>query len=130
MSSRVVVGVGFFFIVFGVAVIIVAPPLWSLVGLGLVLLGVLIVVRGIIHGEDTETPDRPERGGGWAPQPVQQAAAMPVSSPAPLPITSQNPVIIQVQPAPAPKVLMKCSHCGNIYDLTLGRCDRCGAPAT
>jgi hypothetical protein len=38
-------------------------------------------------------------------------------------------VVVQVQPAPAPKVLTKCAHCGNVYDLTLGRCNRCGAPA-
>jgi len=40
------------------------------------------------------------------------------------------PIVVNVQPADAPKIMMHCRHCGNLYDATKGRCDKCGAPPT
>jgi len=48
--------------------------------------------------------------------------------PPPPPPPPPSATIINVQPTPPPRVLTKCSHCGSVFDLTLGRCDRCGAP--
>jgi len=42
----------------------------------------------------------------------------------------QAPVIVNVQAPPAPQIMMHCRHCGNLYDATKGRCDKCGAPPT
>jgi hypothetical protein len=42
----------------------------------------------------------------------------------------QSPVVVHVQAPPAPQIMMHCRNCGNLYDATKGRCERCGAPPT
>jgi hypothetical protein len=54
----------------------------------------------------------------------------PGSTPPPWP--PQPAVVVQVQQAsaPPPKILTRCRNCGSMVDMLLGRCDRCGAPAS
>lgn len=58
--------------------------------------------------------------------------APPPPPPPPPPAQSgyagQGPVVVNVQAPSAPVVMMQCRHCGNIFDVTKGRCDKCGAP--
>jgi hypothetical protein len=39
-------------------------------------------------------------------------------------------VVVNIPAQQAPKIMMHCRHCGNLYDATKGRCDKCGAPPT
>jgi hypothetical protein len=39
-------------------------------------------------------------------------------------------VVVNIPAQEAPKIMMHCRHCGNLYDATKGRCDKCGAPPT
>jgi hypothetical protein len=71
----------------------------------------------------------------WADSIVKTIAAIPPPPPphpAPPPPGSggQTPVVVNVQAAAGPKIMMHCRNCGNLYDATKGRCDKCGAPPT
>jgi hypothetical protein len=55
-----------------------------------------------------------------APVPAQQFLP-------PSPSPSQSSVVVNVPAAPAPMVLMKCSHCGTVGNLLTGKCPSCGA---
>jgi len=50
--------------------------------------------------------------------------------PPPPPFSGQGGIILNVHAPAAPTVMMHCRHCGNLYDATKGRCDKCGAPPT
>jgi hypothetical protein len=39
-------------------------------------------------------------------------------------------VVVNIPAQEAPKIMMHCRNCGNLYDATKGRCDKCGAPPT
>jgi hypothetical protein len=75
--------------------------------------------------------------GAWAQGIVRAKANIPPPSPPPprepvLPpppgYGGQGPVVVNVQAPAAPTVMMHCRNCGNLYDATKGRCDKCGAP--
>ncbi len=74
-------------------------------------------------------PPSPQVGGYYPPSAVPVTRSQSAGYAAPF---GQAPIIVHVNQAPAqaPKVLMKCSHCGRIFDMAQGRCDGCGAPAT
>src|SRR5579871_3603122 len=67
------------------------------------------------------------------PEPVSRYIPVPVPPPPPPPPPSSQPatVVVQVnQAAPQPpRIMMRCRNCGSVFDMALGRCDRCGAPA-
>ncbi len=50
--------------------------------------------------------------------------------PPPPPYSSGGGIVLNVQAPAAPTIMMHCRHCGNLYDATKGRCDKCGAPPT
>lgn len=62
------------------------------------------------------------------PPPSQSSSTRPI--PSPLGLGAQTPVVVNVQAPQAPQIMMHCRHCGNLYDATKGRCDKCGAPTT
>ena len=67
----------------------------------------------------------------WIHWAISQLPAAPVPSP---PASHGGaghgavPVVVNVQPAAAPKIMLPCRNCGSLFDVSLGRCDRCGAP--
>jgi hypothetical protein len=130
-GSWVVSGFGVLFILFAVYITIVSHDLTALI-LGAVVGGVFIWLGSRLRAraersekvnQQREAVMRQFDGQLEESGRRSQAPAVSANSPPPSPT---GPVVINV---PSPKVLMKCSHCGNIYDITLGRCDRCGAPA-
>jgi len=114
-------------ILLGTAIdLLFAQPGW---GFLLLFSFIFLFVFGIFFVRDR--PDEPlqppeQVQSGPLNEPVARGLSTPSTAPLASP-TVAGPVVINVPPT---KVLMKCSHCGTIYDLTLGRCDRCGAPAT
>jgi hypothetical protein len=72
----------------------------------------------------------------WADAILRAKASIPPPPP-PLPVPPPPPgyvapghVVVNVQAPEAPKIMMHCRNCGNLYDATKGRCDKCGAPPT
>lgn len=51
----------------------------------------------------------------------------PAAAPAGPMVAAGIPVVINVAAPPAPKVMLTCRYCGNLYDAVGGRCDKCGA---
>ena len=52
-----------------------------------------------------------------------------VQAPSPPPPPSgPGQVVVNIPAQSPPKVMMPCRNCGNLNDITLGRCPRCGAP--
>ncbi len=43
---------------------------------------------------------------------------------------NQRQIVVNIPAQEAPKIMMHCRNCGNLYDATKGRCDKCGAPPT
>ena len=37
------------------------------------------------------------------------------------------PIVVNVAAPPAPKIMLTCRYCGNLFDAVGGRCDKCGA---
>ena len=37
------------------------------------------------------------------------------------------PIVVNVAAPAAPKIMLSCRYCGNLYDGVAGRCDKCGA---
>jgi hypothetical protein len=71
----------------------------------------------------------------WAAAIVATKSSTPHPPPPPPPppppgTGGQAPVVVQVQAPAAPQIMMHCRNCGNLFDVTKGRCDRCGAPPT
>lgn len=65
---------------------------------------------------------------GLAPPPPPPP--LPYLPPPPPGYGGSAPVVVNVQAPESPKIMMHCRHCGNLYDATKGRCDKCGAPPT
>jgi len=77
----------------------------------------------------------------WADAIVTAKASSPPLPPPPSPLPQnlpppppgyggQGPLVVNVQAPAAPTIMMHCRNCGNLYDATKGRCDKCGAPPT
>lgn len=49
-------------------------------------------------------------------------------SPTPFGLGAPAPIVVNIPAPTAPRIMMHCRHCGNLFDATLGRCERCGAP--
>jgi hypothetical protein len=67
-----------------------------------------------------------------SPPPIlQYVPYAPWQAPLPPPPPPPPGVVVNVQQAAPPplRVMVKCRNCGNVFDMVLGRCDRCGAPA-
>ena len=62
---------------------------------------------------------------------VPMAAPPPPYTPGPPPgYATAGQVVVNIPAQQAPRIMMHCRNCGSLYDATLGRCDKCGAPAT
>ncbi|MGP8073290.1 MAG: hypothetical protein ACLPZM_09255 [Thermoplasmata archaeon] len=80
---------------------------------------------------------------GWGQAIVTAKTSLPPPAPPPPPPPSgqaipppppgfggQGSIVFNIPAPAAPQVMMHCRHCGNLYDATKGRCDRCGASPT
>jgi hypothetical protein len=54
----------------------------------------------------------------------------PYIPPPPPGYVAPGQVVVNVPAQEPPKIMMHCRNCGNLYDATKGRCDKCGAPPT
>jgi len=123
LAGSILIALGFLIIFIGLYVTVASHDLTAIL-LGVLVGTVLLWAGSRLRARADRSEPLQTKG-----QAVDENRASLEAQPASLPRTP-GPVVINVQPSPPPKVLMKCSHCGNIFDLTLGRCDRCGAPAT
>jgi hypothetical protein len=104
---------------------------WAGAGDVLLFFFVLLLFMGLIFSFWKTTPvqyvDRPVAQ--YVDRPVLRY--IPVQPPPPPPgFPASGQVVVNIPPQPAPKVMMPCRNCGNLNDITSGRCPRCGAPFT
>lgn len=59
--------------------------------------------------------------------PAPHAPPPPPPPPPPGVGSGPQPIIVNVAAPPAPKIMLTCRYCGNLYDAVGGRCDKCGA---
>lgn len=74
----------------------------------------------------------------WAETIARTKGSLPRPAPVPEPHSPQRrpamdgtgSIVVNIPPPVSPQVMMHCRHCGSLYDVARGRCDKCGAPPT
>ncbi len=103
-------------------------PVHPYAGVGDLLLALftMLFILGVVLAYWRPSPPNPEPVFRYIPVPVP-----PPPPPPPPPSSQPATVVVQVnQAAPQPpRIMMRCRNCGSVFDMALGRCDRCGAPA-
>ncbi|MGP8016155.1 MAG: hypothetical protein ACLPP2_02540 [Thermoplasmata archaeon] len=92
---------------------------WAGAGDALLFFFALFVLFGLIFAFWKTTPVRDVY------HPVYQYVQAPSPPPPP---SGPGQVVVNIPAQSPPKVMMPCRNCGNLNDITLGRCPRCGAP--